>query len=182
MSCESNPKGLTAPDFFLWGYLKEEVFVTTPDTGRAEGQDHRGNGRINAATLERAMEGVLSRARSCVAHNGCHLTDVVLHAWKYKTSVHSLSFEASFVLMGAIARSHDKNKSASRLLGHLLQDFWDKTWGIHTIHTYMHAYIHTYIHTYIQGMYQKQVQRWHLLQFALALKLDIQLSKVIKLQ
>ena len=46
------------------------------------------------------MEGMLSRARSCVAHNGCHLTDVVFHAWKYKTSVHSLSFEVSFVLKG----------------------------------------------------------------------------------
>ena len=75
-------------------------------------------GTIDAATLERAMEGVLSRACSCVVHNGCHLTDVVFHAWKYKTSVLSLSFEVSFVLIGAIERSHDKNKSASRLLGH----------------------------------------------------------------
>ena len=32
MSCESNPKGLTAPDFFLWGYLKEKVFATNPQT------------------------------------------------------------------------------------------------------------------------------------------------------
>ena len=71
-----------------------------------------------AATLERVMESVLFRARSCVAHDGCHLTDVVFHAWKYKTFVHSLSFEVSFVLIGAIARSHYKNKSASRLLGH----------------------------------------------------------------
>ena len=64
------------------------------------------------------MESVLVRARSNVAHNGCHLTDVVFHAWKYKTYVHSHSFEISFVLIGAIARSHDKNKNASRLLGH----------------------------------------------------------------
>ena len=27
MSCESNPKGLTAPDFFLWGHLKQ-LFAT----------------------------------------------------------------------------------------------------------------------------------------------------------
>ena len=55
--------------------------------------------------------------RSCVAHNGGHLTDVVFHTWKYKTSVHSLSFEVSFVPIDAIARSHDKNKSSSRLQG-----------------------------------------------------------------
>ena len=59
-------------------------------------------GRIDAATLERVMEIVLSRARSCVAHNGGHLTDVVFPALKYKTSVHSLSFEVSFVLTRAL--------------------------------------------------------------------------------
>ena len=37
-------------------------------------------GRIDAAALERAMESVLSRARSCVAHNGARLTEVVFHA------------------------------------------------------------------------------------------------------
>ena len=118
MSCENNPKGLTAKDFFLWGYLEEEVFETNPQT-LAELKDKITEeiGRINAATLERVIESVLSRARSCVAHNGCHLTGVVFHAWKYKTSVHSLSFEVSFVLIGAIARSHDKTK--------VLQDFWD---------------------------------------------------------
>ena len=119
MSCESNQKGLTAPDFFLWAFLKEKVFASNSQT-LAELKDKITEeiGRIDAATLERAMEGVLSRARSYVAHNGGHLTDVVFHTWKYKTSVHSLSFEVSFVLIGAIERSHDKNKSASRLLGH----------------------------------------------------------------
>ena len=95
MSCESNQKGLTAPDFFLWGFLNEKVFATNSQT-LAELKDKITEEirRIDAATLERAMEGVLSRARSCVAHNGGHLTDVVFHAWKYNTSVHSLSFEA----------------------------------------------------------------------------------------
>ena len=119
MSCESNQKGLTAPDFLLWGFRKDKVFATNSQT-LAELKDKITEeiGRIDAATMERAMEGMLSRARSCVAHNGCHLTDVVFHAWKYKTSVHSLSFEVSFVLIGTIERLHDKNKSASRLLGH----------------------------------------------------------------
>ena len=127
MSCESNQMGLTAPDFFLWGFWKEKVFATNSQT-LAELKDKITEeiGRIDAATLETAMEGVLSRARSCVAHNGCHLTDVVFHAWKCKTSVNSLSFEVSFVLIGAIERSHDKNKSASRLLGHPVQLHNDK--------------------------------------------------------
>ena len=127
MSCENNPKGLTAPD--LWGYLKEKVFATNPQTlAKLKDKITEEIGRIDAATLERAMEGVLSRARSCVANNGCHLTDVVFHAWKYKTYVHSLSFEVSFVLIGAIARSHDKNKNASRLLGHPVLD-QKSTWN-----------------------------------------------------
>ena len=119
MSCEINPKGLTAPDFFLWGYLKQ-LFATKPPTqAEHEEQDHRGNRenrRNNAGQGD--GERALPRARSCVVHNGGHLTDVVFHAWKYKTYVHSHSFEVSFVLIGAIARSHDRNKSVSRLLGH----------------------------------------------------------------
>ena len=58
-------------------------------------------GRIDATTLERVMESVLSR-------------ELIL-AFAF---VYSHSFEVSFVLIGAIARSHDRNKSASRLWGH----------------------------------------------------------------
>ena len=72
---------LTAPDFFLWGYLKEKVFASNPKK-LAELKDKITEEirRIDATTLERVMESVLSRARSCVAHKGDHLTDVVFHA------------------------------------------------------------------------------------------------------
>ena len=62
MSCESNQKGLTAPDFFLWGFWKEKVFATNSQT-LAELKDKITEeiGRIDAATLERVMESMLSR-------------------------------------------------------------------------------------------------------------------------
>ena len=59
----------------------EKVFATKPQTlAELKGMITEEIGRINAATLESVMESVLSRARSCVAHNGGHLTDVVFNA------------------------------------------------------------------------------------------------------
>ena len=82
MSCESNAKGPTAPDFFLWGYLKEKVFATKPPTqAELKNKIHRGNreNRRNNAG-EGDGERALQRAHSCVVHNGGHLTVVVFHA------------------------------------------------------------------------------------------------------
>ena len=81
MSCESNPKGMIAPYFFLWGYLKQ-LFATKPLTqAEHEEQDHRGN-RENRRNNAGEGDGgrALPRARSCVVHHGGHLTYVVFHA------------------------------------------------------------------------------------------------------
>ena len=64
---------LAPSDFFPWGYLKERVFTNNPQTLADPKQNiTEETGRMNSgsATLKRVMESAISRARSCVAHNG----------------------------------------------------------------------------------------------------------------
>lgn len=56
---------LTAPDFFLWAYLKEKSFASDSKTlGNLKEKIREEVESISAATLERVMESVVSRARS----------------------------------------------------------------------------------------------------------------------
>lgn len=71
---------LTAPDFFLWGYLKNRVYINKPKTI----QDLKDNIKaeiqtLRPETLRTVMESALKRACICEQQNGCHLTDVVYH-------------------------------------------------------------------------------------------------------
>jgi len=71
---------LTAPDYFLWGYLKERVYTNKPETL----EDLKENIRreihaINPATLRSVMNNALVRARACIAVEGRHLKDVIFH-------------------------------------------------------------------------------------------------------
>nr|CAI5865735.1 unnamed protein product [Callosobruchus analis] len=71
---------LTAPDFFLWSYLKEKVYVNKPQTIRQLKDNIRNE--IHAITpeiLRKVMEHVLKRAQLCEAENGRHLRDVIFH-------------------------------------------------------------------------------------------------------
>ena len=87
-----------------------------PYTSRAEAcGGNRENRCSNAGDGD--AECALSRSFLRGSQRG-PLDNVVFRAWKYITSVHSLSFAVSFVLIGAIARSHDKYKGALRLLAH----------------------------------------------------------------
>ena len=72
-------------------------------------------GRIDAATLERVMESVLSRARSSVAHNGGHLTDVVFphENTKFPFILFRLRHRLSVPQHGHTTKTK------------VLQDFWD---------------------------------------------------------
>ncbi|KOC58652.1 hypothetical protein WH47_05397, partial [Habropoda laboriosa] len=71
---------LTAPDFFLWGYLKEQVHANKPttieqlkDNIRQEIQE------ITQETCENVMKNVVEIARFCKAARGSHLADVIFH-------------------------------------------------------------------------------------------------------
>ena len=69
---------LTAPDFFLWGYLKEKVYRDKPATI----EELKENIRIEIAALtpeilEKVMNNVIERARLCEVEQRGHLKDVI---------------------------------------------------------------------------------------------------------
>lgn len=71
---------LTAPDFFLWGYLKNKVYINRPQTL----EDLKANireefGQIPAEILRKVMLHAQSRVGHCLACRGGHLLDVVFH-------------------------------------------------------------------------------------------------------
>lgn len=77
----SRSPDLTAPDCFLWAYLKERVYVNKPATIRELKTNIRNEIRaITPEILRKVMQNVLKRAQLCEAENGHHLRDVIFHA------------------------------------------------------------------------------------------------------
>lgn len=71
---------LTAPDFFLWGYLKGKVYVNKPETIQHLKQNIEAEIReLDPDILRKVMESVLGRAQRCEAENGGYLKDVIFH-------------------------------------------------------------------------------------------------------
>lgn len=69
---------LTVPDFFLWGYLKDRVYVNKPQTIQALKDNIRQEiADLEPEMLENVMQNVQKRAQSCIAVNGGHLTDII---------------------------------------------------------------------------------------------------------
>lgn len=69
---------LTAPDYFLWGYLKERVYVNKPQT--IEQLKHNIEAEIRAIepeTLRAVMQNACLRAQLCIDENGGHLSDII---------------------------------------------------------------------------------------------------------
>ena len=69
---------LTAPDFWLWGYLKDKVYANKPRTI----QELKANIRqeilsLQPQMLRSVMENSLERARVCEAENGGYLRDII---------------------------------------------------------------------------------------------------------
>ena len=67
---------LTPCDYFLWGYLKSQVYKTPPrhiielrERIVAESQKLKENPEL----IQRAMRGMIQRARTCIANNGRHV-------------------------------------------------------------------------------------------------------------
>ena len=66
----------TPCDYFLWGYLKSQVYKTPPrdiielrERIVAESQKLKENPEL----IQRAMRGMIQRARTCIANNGRHV-------------------------------------------------------------------------------------------------------------
>ena len=71
---------LTSPDFFLWGYLKERVFINKPRTLEVLKENIRQEIReIQPPILEAVMENLIERAQLYGEENEHHLKDVIFH-------------------------------------------------------------------------------------------------------
>jgi hypothetical protein len=69
---------LTAPDFFLWGYLKESVYRNRPHTIHLLTRPIRHEvAIINQELLRRGFDSFVNRLRQCVAQEGDCLQDVI---------------------------------------------------------------------------------------------------------
>lgn len=69
---------LSAPDFFLWGYLKSKVYSTRPATlNDLKVNIQQSIADIPANTLSSVMNNVLVRCRECRVMGGRHLTNTI---------------------------------------------------------------------------------------------------------
>lgn len=71
---------LTAPDFFLWGYLKDRVYTHRPTTiQELKVNIHQEIEQITQEVCQHVMQNVIARARICAASRGGHLADIIFH-------------------------------------------------------------------------------------------------------
>lgn len=69
---------LTAPDFFLWGYLKGKVYANKPRTIQQLKANIREEvGALGPEILRKVMENALERALQVESNNGLHLKDII---------------------------------------------------------------------------------------------------------
>jgi hypothetical protein len=69
---------LTAPDFFLWGYLKPQVYATKPrNVHELKQRIIAAVTEINVPLLERVMGDFVRRLHECVHRQGGHLNDII---------------------------------------------------------------------------------------------------------
>jgi hypothetical protein len=75
----SNLPDLTAADFFLWGYLKAQVFThILPDFNSLKNAVRQEIANVMQDTLHCVMASVPGRWQQCLYCHGGHLQDVVL--------------------------------------------------------------------------------------------------------
>lgn len=71
---------LTAPDFFLWGFLKNKVYANKPNTvDQLKNNITEAIENIPPETYQKVMENVVKRAQVCAASRGGHLSDIIFH-------------------------------------------------------------------------------------------------------
>ena len=75
---------LTAPDFFLWGYLKSKVYSTRPKDLHALKENIREQiATRSEETLQAVMRTFITRVHLCIEEGGGHLKDNVHKKWNY---------------------------------------------------------------------------------------------------
>jgi len=69
---------LTAPDFFLWGYCKQEVYKAKPTNLNELRQSIRETiAAIPVSTLQAVRNNFLVRCRTCINEQGGHLNSII---------------------------------------------------------------------------------------------------------
>jgi hypothetical protein len=69
---------LTVLDFFLWGYLKAQVYATKPrNVQELKERIIAAVREINVPLLERVMGDFVRRLHECVHRQGDHLNDII---------------------------------------------------------------------------------------------------------
>ena len=78
LTLPSRSPDLTAPDYFLWGYLKEKVYTHRLQTlQELKNTIRREIHAIPRDMIRRVMEAFPRRLQQCIDANGGHLTDVI---------------------------------------------------------------------------------------------------------
>jgi len=73
--------GVTAPDFFLWGYLKDRVYINKPRTIMQLKENIREEIKaLTPKSLTAIMKHAIERVRLCEAAKGRHLNDVIFRS------------------------------------------------------------------------------------------------------
>jgi len=68
---------LTAPDFFLWGYLKSKVYSNRPTDLHALKENIREEiAKFSEETLQAVMRSFVTRVHLCIEEGGGHLKDI----------------------------------------------------------------------------------------------------------
>jgi len=68
---------LTAPDFFLWGYL-EKVYITRPTDLHALKENIREEiAKLSEETLQAVMRSFFTCVHLCIEEGGGHLKDII---------------------------------------------------------------------------------------------------------
>ena len=69
---------LTAPDFFLWGYLKSKVYSNRPtDLHTLIENIWEEIAKLSEETLQAVMRSFLTRVHLCIEEGSGHLKDIV---------------------------------------------------------------------------------------------------------
>lgn len=72
---------LSAADFFLWGYLKDRVYINNPQTLRELKDNIQAEiAKITLVTLQKVLENAMKRANECLKCNGGHLNNIIFHS------------------------------------------------------------------------------------------------------
>ena len=80
ISWPSRSPDLTPPDYFLWGYIKERVYINNPHTIQQLKDDICAEiWELPPELLSAVMENAVERARLCEAENGGNRSCIIFH-------------------------------------------------------------------------------------------------------